>query len=562
MIQENIKYLVTNALPYANGHLHLGHILGYVQADIWVRTQRLLNNTCHYICGDDAHGTPIMISAKKNNMTPEEFVAGFYDAHIKDFADFNIKFDNFSSTNSIENQELVQEIYQSLKTKNYIICKDIEQAYDSTANMFLPDRYIKGTCPKCKTADQYGDSCEHCGATYSPTDLIEPKSVITDTTPIRKISKHYFFDLPSFTQELKTWLNQGHLQEQIKHKLIEWFEHGLKPWDISRDEPYFGFKIPDTNPEEGNKYFYVWLDAPIGYMASFKQYINQNKNLNLNFDDYWKDNNQNTKLVHFIGKDITYFHALFWPAVLSGSGHKKPDNIYVNGFVTVNGKKMSKSRGTFILARKYLDNLDPDYLRYYFAAKLSRAVEDIDLNLEDFTQRVNSDLIGKLVNIASRCSGFINKKYDNILSDNFDLLDYEYQKLYTNFINSQDKIINHYLDLNYSYAIREIMALTDKANQFIDHYKPWALIKDDKIVNHREITHQVCSLAINLYRILISYLYPVIPSLAHRSAEFLNIDLDELKWDHIKNPLFNHKINKFKQLLSRIDPVKVNNIVK
>jgi len=433
--------------------------------------------------------------------------------------------------------------------------------------MFLPDRFIKGECPKCHSQDQYGDSCEVCSATYDPTDLINPKSVVTGSTPITKESEHFFFNLPDFTDMLKKWVSDGHLQSEISHKLAEWFEAGLRPWDITRDEPYFGFKIPGTD----NKYFYVWLDAPIGYMASFKKLCADNPDIN--FDDYWKPNN-NTKLIHFIGKDITYFHALFWPAVLEASGHKKPDQIYVNGFLTVNGKKMSKSRGTFILARTYLDHLDSEYLRYYFAAKLGHQVEDLDLNLEDFVQRVNSDLVGKLVNIASRCSGFITKKFDKKLADNLELnqtttdnlnnpdninTDFvNLSELYNNFISKSDSIIKHYQNIEYSTAIREIMALADKANQFIDFYKPWVLIKEDNQIS-QDTAHKVCTMGINLYRVLISYLSPVLPKLASKSSEFLNASTDN--WQNLDKPLLSHEINKFKPLLQRIDPDKIKDII-
>jgi len=550
MSSTNNHYLVTSALLYANGHLHLGHALGYIQADIWVRTQKILGNTCYYICGDDAHGTPIMLNAKKNNQSPEEFIKQFYDAHIKDFADLGVKFDYYGTTHSPENQKLTEQIYTAIKNNGHIITKNINQAYDPVENIFLPDRFVKGDCPKCNTCDQYGDSCEHCGATYNPTDLKNAKSVISGATPIVKESEHYFFNLPQFTELLKTWTIGDHLQSEISSKLQEWFTAGLQPWDITRDAPYFGFKIPNTD----NKYFYVWLDAPIGYMACSKIFFDQN---NLNFDDYWKNNN--TKLIHFIGKDITYFHALFWPAILEGSGYKKPDQIYVNGFLTVNGKKMSKSRGTFILARTYLNHLDSEYLRYYFASKLSNQVEDLDLNFNDFVLKVNSDLIGKLINIASRCSGFINKQFNNTLAKNLQInnsnnADDNFGNIYQDFLNKSDTIINHFTNINYSLAIKEIMALADKANQFIDYYKPWALIK----TGDTDTTHKVCSMGINLYRILISYLSPVLPSLAIKSSKFLKASTD---WSNLNNPLLDHEINTFEPLLQRIDPLKIENIL-
>jgi methionyl-tRNA synthetase len=544
------KLLVTNALPYANGHLHLGHILGYVQADIWVRAKRLLGHTCHYICGDDAHGTPIMVNAKKNNQTPEEFIATFYQSHVKDFQDFGINFDYYGSTHSPENQILAEKIYLSLKTNGHIITKTIEQAYDPIENMFLPDRFIKGNCPTCNAEDQYGDSCEVCGATYDPTDLKNPKSVVSGATPIKKDTEHYFFNLPEFTDMLKQWVTGDHLQTEISSKLQEWFAAGLKPWDITRDAPYFGFKIPGTT----DKYFYVWLDAPIGYMSCFKSFCQQNPEIN--FDDYWLNTNNSTKLIHFIGKDITYFHALFWPAVLKGSHHRTPDHIYVNGFLTVDGKKMSKSRGTFIQARTFLNHLDAEYLRYYFAAKLGKQVEDLDLNLKDFVQRVNSDLVGKLVNIASRCSGFINKKFNNTLASDLNISDY--QNIYQEFVAKYDDIANYYQNLEYSTAIKEIMALADYANQFIEHYKPWALIKDETPTS-QELTHKICSIGINLYRVLISYLCPILPNLAKKSAEFLNATTDD--WHNITHPLVNHQINTFVPLLARVQPEAIEKII-
>lgn len=544
------KLLVTHALLYANGPLHLGHALGYVQSDIWVRSQRLLGNSCYYICGDDAHGTPIMINAKKNNKTPEEFIKCFYDQHVTDFNELNVIFDNYGSTHSEINKELSQKLYKTIKEKGHIVSKTVEQAFDPEENMFLPDRFIKGECPKCNTPEQYGDSCESCGATYDPTDLKNPKSVVSGATPIRKNSEHFFFNLPDFTEMLQNWVNQGHLQSEIKHKLQEWFESGLRAWDISRDAPYFGFQIPDTE----DKYFYVWFDAPIGYMSSFKEFCQNNTKVS--FDDYWNKNSQNTKLVHFIGKDITYFHCLFWPAMLSAAEFKTPDHIYVNGFLTVDGKKMSKSRGTFIEARTYLNNLDSDYLRYYFAAKLSKQVEDFDLNLKDFVQRVNSDLVGKLVNIASRCSGFINKKFNNTLAS--DMSTDEYTTIYQDFIAKKDSITHHFKELEYSAAIREIMALADYANQFIDHYKPWVLMKSENNADH-ELTHKICSMGVNLYRVLISLLCPVVPNLAEKSSNFLNASTNN--WQNLDQPLKNHQINKFKPLISRIQPEVIDKII-
>ena len=541
------KILVTNALPYANGDLHLGHMLGYIQSDIWVRFQKLQGNVCIFVCGSDTHGTPIMLKAKSLGITPEEMVEKYSTNHLKDFSDFEIKFDNYHSTNNDLNKDIVENIYNRLNDKNLISTKDIAQAYDPEANMFLPDRFVKGTCPKCKAEDQYGDSCEVCGATYDPTDLINPKSVISGKTPIQKNSEHYFFDLPALEKNISNWISSNkNLQPEVANKLNEWFEQGLQSWDISRDAPYFGFAIPNT---DGKKFFYVWLDAPMGYIASTKDYCNKN---NVDFNKYWlAENQENTELYHFIGKDIIYFHALFWPAILEATDHRTPTSVYANGFLTVNGKKMSKSRGTFIQARTYLDNLDPSYLRYYFASRLTSKIDDIDLNLEEFVTKANSDIVGKVVNIASRCAGFINKKFDATLSS--EVFDTDLEK---EFSNAHGDITKAFEQREFATAIRLIMGLADKANQFIDFHKPWSLAKEE---GQEAKVHQVCSQGINMFKVLVSYLKPIIPSLAEKAQEFLNIEMNN--WNDAPIFLKEHKINKFKPLATRIEKEKVDKIL-
>ena len=549
--KNNREILVTSALPYANGHLHLGHMLGYIQADIWVRFQKMLGNTCYYICGDDAHGTPIMINAKKHNKTPEEFIQEFHKEHLKDFTDFNIQFDNYYTTHSKENQNFVEHIYNILNNKNYFITKEIEQSFDEKEQMFLPDRFVKGICPRCKAEDQYSDGCEVCGATYDHDELINPKSIVSGTTPIKKKSEHYFFDLPKLESVLKNWMTDNkNLQPQIINKLQEWFDTGLMPWDVTRDAPYFGFEIPN----KPGKFFYVWLDAPIGYMASFKNFCETN---NINFDKYW-DNSENntTELVQFIGKDISYFHTLFWPAVLHAADYRKPSAIYVNGFLTVNGKKMSKSRGTFILAKKYLENIKPEYLRYYFASKLNNKIEDIDLNLEDFVLKVNSDLIGKYINIASRTASFIKKYFDNKLKNN---LNPESLELINKFTSKKTEIENLFNSREYSHAVKIIMELADLANHYIAEAKPWELAKSiAENPDNKTLVHEVCTTSINIFKILSTYLQPIIPTIAEKVALFLN--LDNLTWQDLDNILLNHEINKFKPLLQRLLPEDVEKI--
>ncbi|MDG1956363.1 MAG: methionine--tRNA ligase [Candidatus Thioglobus sp.] len=539
----NRRILVTSALPYANGEIHLGHLLEYIQTDIWVRFQKMQGNECHYVCADDAHGTPIMLKADEMGIDPEELISGVSERHQADFKDFNIGFSQFHSTHSDENRYFSELIYSRLKESGYIKTRVISQAFDPEKEMFLPDRFIKGECPKCGADDQYGDNCEVCGATYSTTELKNARSVVSGAKPIEKDSEHYFFDLPQFEKELKNWTNAGHLQEEVRNKLAEWFDQGLQQWDISRDKPYFGFKIPGTE----DKYFYVWLDAPIGYMASFKKLCD---NSDLEFDDFFAKGSD-TELYHFIGKDIVYFHALFWPATLMGSNFRTPNAIFAHGFLSVNGQKMSKSRGTFIQARTYLETLNPECLRYYYAYKLSSKIDDIDLNLEDFKQRVNSDLVGKVVNIASRSASFVVKKFDKELSSHC-----IEQGLYDEFVAANTEIAGHYEDRNYGQAMRSIMKLADKANQYIDEKKPWQLAKEE---GKSQEVHEITSLAINLFRVLMTYLKPVLPEMAEKSEEFLNID--SLSWNDINSPLLGHQINKFKPLMTRVEDEQIEAMI-
>ncbi len=538
-MEQPRRILVTSALPYANGAMHLGYILESIQTDIWVRFQRMMGNECYYVCGEDSHGTPIMLQAEKENISPEELIAKIKVAHENDLQDFLISLDNFYTTHSPENQELSSLIYQRLSENGDISKKTITQAFDQEKNMFLPDRYVKGTCPRCKTEDQYGDNCEKCGATYLPTDLIDPKSVISGTTPIEKQSEHYFFGLPNYHNMLTTWMQHGHLQEEVVNKLGEWFEAGLQSWDISRDKPYFGFNIPGTD----DKYFYVWLDAPIGYMASFKNFAE--KNPHINFDEFWTEGH-NTELYHFIGKDIIYFHALFWPAMLTGAKFRTPTAIFAHGFITVNGQKMSKSRGTFIKARTYLDHLHPEYLRYYFAAKLNSKIQDIDINFEDFKQRINSDLVGKIVNLASRSQGFIKKTGGLLASE---LLDIE---CFQQFVDKGDEIAECYENREFSKVVRLIIELADIANQYIDQEKPWVLNKEE---SNKDKVIAICTQCLNLFRVLIAYLKPILPEMATNSETFLNCE--PLTWQNYKTPLLNHTINKFTPLMQRIEDEQI-----
>ena len=537
------RILVTSALPYANGEIHLGHLLEYIQTDIWVRFQKMQGHECHYVCADDAHGTPIMLKADEMGIEPEALIAEVSKRHQSDFSDFNINFSQFHSTHSEENRYFSELIYSRLKDSGFIEKRVISQAFDPEKEMFLPDRFIKGECPKCGADDQYGDNCEVCGATYSTTELKNARSVVSGAIPIEKDSEHYFFDLPQFEDQLKEWTNAGHLQDEVSNKLAEWFEQGLQQWDISRDKPYFGFQIPGTE----DKYFYVWLDAPIGYMASFKKLCD---NSDLEFDDFFAKGSD-TELYHFIGKDIVYFHALFWPATLMGSNFRTPNAIFAHGFLSVNGQKMSKSRGTFIQARTYLDSLNPECLRYYYAYKLSAKIDDIDLNLEDFKQRVNSDIVGKVVNIASRSASFVTKKFDKELSSQC-----IEQDLYDEFVAANSEIAQHYEARNFGHAMRSIMKLADKANQYIDDKKPWQLIKEE---GREQEVHEITSLAINLFRVLMTYLKPVLPEMAKQSEAFLNID--SLNWDTIKTPLLSHQINKFKPLMTRIEDEQIEAMV-
>src|SRR3990167_10711228 len=490
------KILVTSALPYANGPLHLGHMVGYIQTDIWVRLQKMLNHDCLYICASDSHGTPIMIQSEKMGITPETLIKQVHSEQARDFNDFMIEFDNYHTTHSEENRELVEIIFKRHLAKKNISKRTIKQLFDPQKRLFLPDRYIKGECPYCGAKDQYGDNCEACGATYTQTELKNYYSILSGSKPIEKESEHYFFKLQHYEDFLKTWTRQGHLQEYVANKLDEWLATGLQEWDISRDAPYFGFVIPG----EKEKYFYVWLDAFIGYMASFKNLCDRKKNIN--FDDYWNPNST-VELYHFIGKDIIYFHALFWPAILHGAEFRTPTAIFVNGFLTINGQKMSKSRGTFIKARTYLSHLHPEYLRYYFAAKLSNRIEDLDINFDDFLHRINADLVGKFINIASRCASFINKKFNNQLSKQ--CIEPE---LYQEFARAGNEIANRWSTMEYNQAIRQIMALADKANRYIDEKKPWVNVKDPAKLQE---VHEVCSMGINLFRVLMIYLKPVLP---------------------------------------------------
>ncbi len=537
------KILVTSALPYANAPLHIGHIVEYTQTDIWARFQKMRGNQCWYICADDSHGTPIMLHARQKGITPEELIAAMHEDHQADFRDFRIGFDNFHSTHSDENRELASLIYERNLAAGHITSRKIVQAYDPEENMFLPDRFIKGECPKCGAADQYGDNCEVCGATYSPTELKNSYSVVSGAKPIEKETEHFFFKLADFEDMLKAWTRGGHLQPEVANKLDEWFEAGLREWDISRDAPYFGFEIPG----HPGKYFYVWLDAPIGYMASFKNFCEKQ---GLDFDEYWAED-AGTELYHFIGKDIIYFHALFWPAMLEGAGFRKPTTIHAHGFLTVDGQKMSKSRGSFIKARTYLDHLDPEYLRYYFAAKLGSGVDDIDLNLEDFVQRVNSDLVGKVVNIASRCAGFISKRFDGRLSETL-----SEPELFKTFTDASESIAEHYEKREFSRAVREIMALADRANQYIDEKQPWVVAKEE---GREQELQDICSMGINLFRVLMVYLRPILPGTAESAEAFLNVA--PLQWQDATTPLLDHEINKFKALMTRVDPKKVQAMV-
>ncbi|SEE00245.1 methionine--tRNA ligase [Pseudomonas coleopterorum] len=539
-MSEPRKILVTSALPYANGSIHLGHMLEYIQTDMWVRFQKHRGNQCVYVCADDAHGSAIMLRAEKEGITPEQLIANVKAEHSADFADFLVDFDNFHSTHSEENRELSSEVYLKLRDAGHIAQRSVTQYFDPQKQMFLADRFIKGTCPKCAAPDQYGDNCEKCGATYAPTELKDPKSAISGATPVLKDSQHFFFKLPDFQQMLEGWTRSGTLQDAVANKIAEWLDAGLQEWDISRDAPYFGFEIPG----EPGKYFYVWLDAPIGYMASFKNLCARRPELN--FDAYWAKDST-AELYHFIGKDIINFHALFWPAMLEGAGYRKPTALNVHGFLTVNGEKMSKSRGTFIKARTYLDHLAPEYLRYYFASKLGRGVDDLDVNLDDFVQKVNSDLVGKVVNIASRCAGFVHKGNNGVL-----VAANAAPELTQAFLDATPSIAEAYEVRDFARAMREIMALADRANAWIAEKAPWSLAKQE---GRADEVQAVCAVGINLFRQLIIFLKPVLPELAREAERFLNVE--PLTWNDHTTWLAEHSLNPFQALMTRIDPVKV-----
>jgi methionyl-tRNA synthetase len=544
MSKKKRRILVTSALPYANGPIHIGHLVEYIQTDIWVRFQKLRGNECWYVCADDTHGTPIMLRAEKEGVTPEQLIGRMHGEHARDFAEFGVAFDNYYSTHSPENREFAGLIYRRLRDAGHIARRTIQQAYDPVKQMFLPDRFIKGECPRCGAKDQYGDSCEACGATYSPTELKNAVSALSGVPPVTKESEHYFFKLGDFEDRLRTYLfpditDTRHVQPEVANKLDEWFTAGLQDWDISRDAPYFGFEIPDAP----GKFFYVWLDAPVGYMASFKNLCDRE---GLTFGDFW-DQDSAAELYHFIGKDILYFHALFWPAMLSGAGYRLPTAINAHGFLTVNGQKMSKSRGTFINARAWLNHLPAEYLRYYFAAKLGARLEDIDLNLDDFSARINSNLVGKYVNIAARAAGFITQQFEGRLATTC-----ARPELLRELQDAAQTIAGHYENREFAEAVREIMALADKANAFVDEMKPWVLARDP---GQKALLHQVCTTSLNLFRLLTIYLKPVMPLLAANVEKFLNVA--PFAWSDSATLLTGHVINPYQHLAARIDPKQV-----
>ena len=540
--EKNNRVIITSALPYANGDLHIGHLLEHVQTDIWVRLLRANNITCHYVCASDAHGTPIMLRAKELDTEPEKMVEEFRSSHMKDLESFNISHDNFYTTHSEENKYFSELIYNKAKESGFIESKKIEQLFDESAGLFLSDRYVKGTCPKCSAEDQYGDNCEICGAKYEAAELINPVSTISGQKPVVKTSEHVFFKLSKLETNVANWMKATPLQEAVKNKLEEWFQQGLKDWDISRDSPYFGFEIPDMP----GKYFYVWLDAPIGYIASLENHLRAKNDESA--EEIWSET-ANTEIYHFIGKDIMNFHALFWPALLETSKFKKPSNVFVHGFLGLNGAKMSKSKGNFLSMRDYLDILDADYIRYYLASKLSPSIDDIDLNYDDFQKKVNSDLVGKFVNIASRSAGFL-KKNDNQIGD---IIDYEF---YENFISSKNEITNLFADLEYSKAIKEIMKLADSANAYVDEKKPWILARDKK--NSEEVI-KIASTTINLFRVINTYLKIVIPETCSKGESFLNEIIGSI--DDIDTPLTNHKLAPFSPILKRLEDEKLEALV-
>ena len=537
------KILVTSALPYANGDIHLGHLMEAIQTDIWVRLQKLRGHDCVWVCADDAHGTAIMLSAEAQGITPQQLIDQVNQQHQKDFADFFIGYDNFYTTHSEENRHFSESMYKAMDANGHIKRRAIKQLFDPEKNLFLADRYIVGTCPKCKTEDQYGDNCEACGSTYNPSELINPRSAISGAVPVEKESEHFFFDLPAFKDMLQQWTRSGALQDQVANKLSEWLDEELQQWDISRDAPYFGFEIPGAP----GKYFYVWVDAPIGYMASFKNYCDRE---GVDFDSYWQTDSD-AELYHFIGKDIINFHTLFWPAVLTSSGYRTPTAVFAHGFLTVDGTKMSKSRGTFVNARTYLDHLNPEYLRYYLAAKLSAGIDDLDLNLEDFALRVNSDLVGKVVNIASRCAGFINKGFEGRLAEqpgNLELLQ--------GIQSIKAEVTAHFESREYGKAIRLIMAQADRANQYINDKEPWVIAKTDK--QSAEL-QAICSTGINAFRLLLCYLKPVLPAMTEKAEAFLNVE--PLQWDDVDHLLTGHRLNKFQPLITRVETDKIQAMI-
>ena len=540
--EKNNRVIITSALPYANGDLHIGHLLEHVQTDIWVRLLRANNITCHYVCASDAHGTPIMLRAKELETEPEKMVEEFRSSHMKDLGSFNISHDNFYTTHSEENKYFSELIYNKAKESGFIESKQIEQLFDESAGLFLSDRYVKGTCPKCSAEDQYGDNCEICGAKYEAAELINPVSTISGQKPVVKTSEHVFFKLSKLETNVANWMKATPLQESVKNKLEEWFQQGLKDWDISRDSPYFGFEIPDMS----GKYFYVWLDAPIGYIASLENHLRAKNDESA--EEIWSET-ANTEIYHFIGKDIMNFHALFWPALLETSKFKKPSNVFVHGFLGLNGAKMSKSKGNFLSMRDYLDILDADYIRYYLASKLSPSIDDIDLNYNDFQKKVNSDLVGKFVNIASRSAGFL-KKNDNQIGNSID------REFYENFISSKNEITNLFADLEYSKAIKEIMKLADSANAYVDEKKPWILAKDEK---NRDEVIKIASTTINLFRVINTYLKIVIPETCSRGESFLNETIGSI--DDIDTPLTNHKLDSFSPILNRLEDEKLEALI-
>lgn len=533
------KIVVTSALPYANGSIHIGHLVEYLQTDIWVRFQKMCGNYCLYFCADDAHGTPIMITARTIGVTPEELIQRMGREHKADFDSFLIEFDNYYSTHSPENRAFSEQIFGRLKDAGSIVKRSVEQTYCEKCRMFLPDRYVRGTCPRCKAVDQYGDSCDKCGGTYQPTELIEPRCSTCSAMPVRKSSEHYFFKLSDFENRLKELFAAGFIQQTVANKLDEWFKAGLKDWDISRDGPYFGFVIPG----EKDKFFYVWLDAPIGYMASAKNWCDKN---GLDFDKVW--NGTEYELYHFIGKDIMYFHALFWPAMLMGSGFKTANRLFVHGFLTVNGEKMSKSKGTFIKASTYLKHLDPEYLRYYYASKLAGGVEDIDLSIEDFVNRINSDMVGKLANIASRSGPMLTKQLGAMLGS---IQNDSHKQMIDKLTAARDGIVNDYENLNYASVIRTVGAMADDVNRFVEQVRPWEVIKTNPEQTRKDLTA-----VLNAVRILTIYLKPVLPRFAAKIEKFLNTG--SLNFTDVGSVLENRKINDFERLVERIDKDKVN----